>query len=107
VPCALHLPADSWKTKFLKRFQESPATIEVLGDGCRDVWVFHVHIEANQSFHYPPGWYLEQPKPGELVYLEDDRGQLLVGMEKYSWPYIVNGTRHGLKGRELPPIIVA
>lgn len=95
------------ENEFLKRFQESPDTIEVLSDGCTDVWVFHVHIEANQSFHYPRGWYLEQPKPAELVPLENDRGQLLVGMEKYSWPYVVNDTRHGLQGKTVPPIVLA
>lgn len=70
---------------------EGPQELEILADSCTDIWAWHIHFEAYKYSRYPWNWFVEQPDPKDLVPLED--------VDASQWPFVINDTRHGIKGR--------
>lgn len=76
---------------FLKRLIASPQDLEILANNCTDIWTWHLHMESDKRFEYPAHWYVEQPNRDDLVLIENTDASL--------WPFIINKTRYGIRGR--------
>ncbi|CAI5985836.1 unnamed protein product [Closterium sp. NIES-64] len=82
------------ETTFLSRLLPSPAYLQPIARDATDVWVWHMHAEAEKTFQYPAkAWTLPQPDPQHLV---------RVAQEGSEWPYIVDGQRYGFADKKEP-----
>ncbi|CAI7914542.1 unnamed protein product, partial [Closterium sp. NIES-54] len=82
------------ETTFLSRLLPSPTYLQPIARDATDVWVWHMHAEAEKTFQYPAkAWTLPQPDPQHLV---------RVAQEGSEWPYIVDGQRYGFEDKKEP-----
>ncbi|CAI5537379.1 unnamed protein product [Closterium sp. Naga37s-1] len=82
------------ETTFLSRLLPSPTYLQPIARDATDVWVWHMHAEAEKTFQYPAkAWTLPQPDPQRLV---------RVAQEGSGWPYIVDGQRYGFEDKKEP-----
>ena len=86
-------PPRHLEANFLQKLVPDATFLEPLANGCTEVLVWHMHVEANPRFRYPKGWVIPQP-------------QNLVLAEKGSnWRFVVHGKRHAianLGSRDIP-----
>ncbi|CAI7932893.1 unnamed protein product [Closterium sp. NIES-54] len=80
------------ETTFLSCLLPSPAYLHPIARDATDVWVWHMHAEAENTFQYPANaWTLPQPNPQRLV---------RVAQEGSGWAYMVEGQRYGFEEKE-------
>ncbi|CAI5536369.1 unnamed protein product [Closterium sp. Naga37s-1] len=78
---------------FLSRLLPSPAYLQPIARDATDVWVWHMHAEAENTFQYPTNaWTLPQPDPQRLVRVAEGSG----------WAYMVEGQRYGFEEKKEP-----
>jgi len=78
------------ETTFLQKLLPNVSMLEPLASRATEVLVWHTHQEASSAFPFPMKWRLPQPREQQLV-PADQEGTV--------WPYVIEGRRHGIKGR--------